>query len=456
MNGTYLLARRAGAAVLRRVSLLNAWTDPYASITRLIANSDHWDSERTAGWQLQQLNRLLNHALRHCPGHARKLRFAGFDGALKRIDDLSGLPFFTKDELRADKADFTAINYPSTALRPVTSGGTTGNPTRFMVEARSYDPVFSAWRQAMWRRAGFVTGSRCLDLTWAFDGDDPLRESNDSRYVFLSIHALDKGMLGTWWERVKALRPQFIVGFPSTAAAFAKLLPAPGALGGIRALLLASETLISSQRAVLAASFPESRIFQWYGMSELAGFASGCELSDNFHHWPQSGILEIISDGGQLVSKPGHSGEIVLTGFLNLATPFIRYRTGDRGTLGEPCGGCGRPHAVLAAIEGRTRDILLGATYRQVPISALNFHSDEFRLVFAHQFIQDQPGQVVLRIVPRSGFDDRCLAEIKRLVGEKLGTDITLTVESVSSIPRTMRGKQPLIVQRCSRANVDL
>ena len=421
----------------------------YDRISLFLAQSDQWEAEPTAVWQFRQLNRLLNHALKHCPGHMRKFKAAGFDGKLERLEDLSRLPFLTKAELRAQGDEFTANNYSPKSLRAITSGGTTGTPTRFMVEARTYDVFFDAWRHAMWRRAGYSPGKRCLDITWAFTDGRPLRDSNKGEHVYLSIHDLDGGTLGTWWQRVKAFQPEFIIGFPSTAAALAKLLPAPGAMAGVSALLLASEKLTEEQHTVLAASFPNVRIFQWYGMSELAGFASGCEQKDTFHHWPQSGIMEVIGEDGQPLQMAGQSGEIVLTGFMNHATPFIRYRTGDRGTLGSPCAQCGRAHKVLTVIDGRVGDFLLGENGRVVPISALNFHSDEFRRVFAHQFVQDEPGHVLLRIVPRPGFNNGDYHAINQVISTKLGSDIKLSIEQVEMIPRTSRGKQPLIIQRC-------
>jgi phenylacetate-CoA ligase len=159
--------------------------------------------------------------------------------------------------------------------------------------------------------------------------------------------------------------------------------------------------------------------------------------------------MEVVGEDGRPVESPGQIGEIVLTGFGNYATPFIRYRTGDRGIIGEPCLKCGRGHKVLTGIEGRLGDFLLGKQGRVLPISALNFHTDEFLQVFAHQFVQEEPGRVTLRIVPRPGFSAQDRTAINRLVAEKLGLDIFLTIEEVGAIQRTPRGKQPLIIQRC-------
>ncbi len=268
--------------------------------------------------------------------------------------------------------------------------------------------------------------------------------------MYVSIHSLSQGRSDSWLKQVSDLQPAFIIGFPSTAAAFVNLLPEPYALRSVRAFLLASEVLSIHQRNIIENTFPRVRIFQWFGMSELAGFASDCERAGGFHHWPQSGVIELVDRNGVPVRSPGGLGEIVLTGFSNFATPFIRYRTGDHAVLGTPCVLCRRPHVVLSSIEGRTGDYLLGRGGRVVPLSALNFHSDEFRHVIFYQFVQDVPGEVVLRLVTKTEFADDETITINRLMAEKLGPEMNLTIERVSSIARTGRGKLPLIIRRCN------
>jgi len=191
-------------------------------------------------------------------------------------------------------------------------------------------------------------------------------------------------------------------------------------------------------------------------MSELGAFASYCEWADTFHHWPQSGILEVVDQNGEVIRSPGGSGEIVVTGFGNRITPLIRYRTGDLATLGEPCPHCHRPNIVLSSILGRVNDFLISARNRVVPLSALNYHGSEFQHIFAFQFVQEKPGHVIMRFVPRSDFKTENTESIARIVRNMLGQDFSLTIERVSSIPRTPRGKQPLIIQRCSVPSSDV
>jgi len=452
--GCRQFARRAGRAALRGLKRLGRELDGYASTTRLLRASDSWEAAVVARWQLSELNRLLAHAARRVPGYREKFAAVGFspeNQPLMCLDELRTLPFFTKAELRADANAFADQRAPAAARLSVTSGGTTGAPTPFFAARRTYKGVFDAWRHAMWARAGFRAGARCLDLTWAFEKSAPLCLHAGPRRLYLSINYLNTDAVEAWLSRVETFSPEYIIGFPSTAAAFAKLVAGRARFPHLRAVLAGSELLTVQQRATLDDIFGV-RVFCWYGMAEMAGFASGCEKADTFHFWPQSGVLEIIGDDGLPVTQPGGAGEMVLTGFANRVTPFIRYRTGDRAILGEPCPECRRPHRVLAALEGRQRDFLLGRAGRVVPLSALNFHGDEFRRVFAHQFIQTEPGAVSLRVVPMPGFSEFDHAAITKLMQNKLGGDLILSLEAVLALERTARGKQPLIIQRCEEA----
>jgi phenylacetate-CoA ligase len=454
-HSTDLSSRRYNGSILASLRQVRNQFNGYAPTRRFLTASDSWDAGKLAQWQLTQMNSLLADAARHVPGYRKKFAIAGLHlgRPLAHLDEIRELPFFSKEELRADADFFTDERVPAPARFAITSGGTTGTPTRFFVRRRTYQGTFDAWCHAMWARAGFRPGARCLNLTWAFEENAPLITYPKTQQIYLSINHLNANAVETWLSRVEAFSPEFIIGMPSSATAFAKLVFNRTRFPDLRAIVLGAELLTGDQRVTLEKIFGV-RVFCWYGMSEMAGFASACEKKDAFHFWPQSGVIEIIGDDGSPVTQPGCAGEVVLTGFTNHITPFIRYRTGDRAILGEPCQGCGRPHVVLAALEGRQCDFLLGHTGRMVPLSALNFHSDEFRRVFAHQFVQTEPGTALLRIVPMPGFGESDETAIAKLMQNKIGLDLVLHIEIAAAVERTMRGKQPLIIQRCQSPKV--
>ena len=72
-------------------------------------------------------------------------------------------------------------------------------------------------------------------------------------------------------------------------------------------------------------------------------------------------MVEIVDTAGKVVPA-GESGEIVVTHLFTSEFPFVRYRTGDVGTLSDrPCA-CGRGLPVLASVEGAPRILSLRRT----------------------------------------------------------------------------------------------
>jgi phenylacetate-CoA ligase len=99
-----------------------------------------------------------------------------------------------------------------------------------------------------------------------------------------------------------------------------------------------------------------------YGLSEIMGpgVAQECfEGKNGLHIWEDHFIPEIINpENGQRVPA-GEKGELVITTITKQGIPLIRYRTRDITSLNlEPCV-CGRTHARLARLSGRSDDMLI-------------------------------------------------------------------------------------------------
>lgn len=99
-----------------------------------------------------------------------------------------------------------------------------------------------------------------------------------------------------------------------------------------------------------------------YGLSEIMGpgVAIECiEAKQGLHIWEDHFIPEIIDpDSGECLPE-GERGELVITTITKEGIPLIRYRTRDITSLTyEPCI-CGRTHARIARMSGRSDDMLI-------------------------------------------------------------------------------------------------
>lgn len=177
--------------------------------------------------------------------------------------------------------------------------------------------------------------------------------------------------------------------------------------------------------------------------------AGWCEYTNLYHIQSEYGLLELVDENGEIIEEPNKRGEIVCTGFDNFIMPFIRYRTGDYSSYSEieECQ-CGRKYRLLNGIEGRwTQEMFFGKTGNKISMTALNMHSDIFENVENYQFIQNSPGECVLRIVKLPQYKTSDEEAIRAELEKKFSNSISVDFEYVDCIDRTIRGKQRFIIQ---------
>ena len=99
-----------------------------------------------------------------------------------------------------------------------------------------------------------------------------------------------------------------------------------------------------------------------YGLSEIMGpgVAIECiEAKKGLHIWEDHFIPEIIDPETGRCLPHGERGELVITTITKQGIPLIRYRTRDITSITyEPCA-CGRTHARISRMSGRSDDMLI-------------------------------------------------------------------------------------------------
>jgi phenylacetate-CoA ligase len=99
-----------------------------------------------------------------------------------------------------------------------------------------------------------------------------------------------------------------------------------------------------------------------YGLSEIMGpgVAIECrEAKKGLHIWEDHFIPEIINPDTGEVLLPGEKGELVITTITKEGIPLIRYRTRDITCINYEACSCGRTHARIDRMSGRSDDMLI-------------------------------------------------------------------------------------------------
>jgi len=381
--------------------------------------------------------------------------------SIKSIQDIVKIPFLTKEILIEKREELISTNIDRKKLQYITTSGSTGNPVAFYVDSNSTMKEW-AYTVYIWSRVGYTLNSSRLLLRgktfWAQKHDgknwqyDKLRKELSCNIFDLSDLNMEEYCLA-----IEKYKPDFVHGYMSAITIFCKYIEKRGNKLNhhFKAVLAVSENVLKSQRMYVERIL-ETRVFSFYGHSERLVIAGECEFSNEYHIEPTYGYAEIIDSNG-IVIKDGRIGELVTTGFCNKGMPMIRYKTGDMASWSsETKCQCGRNHVRLIDVYGRWKqDYLVNQDNSLVSLTAINMHSDVFDKIIKYQFFQEKAGDVIMKIVVNSNFNNSDKKEIIYQLNEKTQNKIRYHIEIVDSIPVNKNGKYSIVDQHIHIKNYD-
>ena len=253
----------------------------------------------------------------------------------------------------------------------------------------------------------------------------------------MSSYHLAPDLIPYYFDALKHYRISYVLGYPSSLYAIAHeaLQTERKDLQMIVAITNA-EPVFDYQRWAIAEAF-QCPVRETYGMAEIVAGASECPAG-KLHLWPEVGWVEVFESAQPINSDA--PGDLVCTGLLNADMPLIRYRIGDRGvlpTVNEACS-CGRTLPMLAAIEGRTDDLLYTSDGRRIgrldPVFKTQLPVREA------QIIQEALDKIRVRYVPTADFTSAIACSIVQRLQERLGP-VEVLLERVDEVPRERNGK---------------
>ena len=166
------------------------------------------------------------------------------------------------------------------------------------------------------------------------------------------------------------------------------------------------------------------------------------------HECPQGGmhiigdavIVEIVDPEGRPVA-PGQAGEIVVTDLYSHESPFIRYATGDMGTISLRSCRCGRSLPLFEQIEGRANDLILTPDGRVINSLALIYAVREIAGIEHFRIFQKAVDRFHVEIVQNPDFRIQGEEEIRRNWTKLMRSSIQITFEYLPSLRAERSGK---------------
>lgn len=413
--------------------------------------------ESLHAYQLRRLVALANRARLHVP-HYRAMNLPEFSSAgtadpAKAIREiLDAFPILEKQTYRQAPESLLAEDVPSERLLKGKTSGTTGSALPLWYTSESLAEEYAVvWR--LRRRQGvqlrdphFTFGGQMI--TPFAQAKPPFWRTNRySHQTLFSLYHMTPGNLPAYVDAMHTLPVTYVEGYPSSIHLLARAMLEAGrplASGRVKAIFPSSESLLAFHRDDIEKAFA-TQVYDRYGTSEFAVSMTGCSAGQ-LHLDMEFGAVEVetMEETDDWVRGP-----LLVTGFANDATPFIRYRIGDVGTRSKrPCP-CGRPGEVFLDVDGRIEDYVVTPDGRW--IGRMDHVFKEQLEVAEAQIIQDDASAIRVSIVPRGGFDAAAEADVMREIRMRLGDEIRVELERVEEIPREPNGKFRAVKSRVGR-----
>jgi phenylacetate-CoA ligase len=408
----------------------------------LLEASDRYSAGELAALQQERLKALIKAAYTDVPFYRHAFSERGLRPEdIRSAGDLVKLPVLEKSTVNQFGQSMISASVSRRKCVPGHTSGSTGTSLQLLYDRRALAAEFgTVWRlRRRW-------GCDCDDWHATFAGrlcvpraqtTPPFHRVNYvQRQVLFSLYHLNVTSVTAYAEALSERRFQFYSGYPSALESL--LMAADQANCAVpypdKAIFTSSESLPAWQRLRLERRLGVP-VKDRYGCAEFCVSFTVCEKG-RYHADSECCIVECepLEEHADWVR-----GELICTGLMNHAMPFIRYRVGDVATIAKtPCP-CGRASLSAYAIDGRREDFVV--TKDGVRLGRLDHLFKDMDRIRESQIVQERPGRMKIRIVRSPEYtvaDERMLlAECDKRMGDRMEIEL----EYIADIPRNAAGK---------------
>ena len=312
--------------------------------------------------QLERLKHQVQYCMDNVPFYHKRLTEAGVTAdKIKTLSDIQYIPYTTKADIR-DNYPYGLFAKPMKEIvRIHASSGTTGKPT--VVGYTRND--LNNWSDCVARLCTAV-GVHDGDIAQISFGYGLFTGALGLHYglekIGCAVIPISSGNTQKQAMILKDFQTSVLISTPSYAMYMSEVAHEMGISNEelkLRIGLFGSEGCTDALRDKIEKGFG---LFSTdnYGMSELMGpgVSGECEYRCGLHFAEDHFLPEVInSETGEVLPR-GEKGELVVTTLTKEGIPLLRYRTKDITRIHYETCKCGRTHARMEKVQGRSDDML--------------------------------------------------------------------------------------------------
>jgi phenylacetate-CoA ligase len=312
-----------------------------------------------------KLQEALKYASLRSPYYRQLFKTLHIDATkIRRIGDLSQIPFTEKRDLQLHNNDFLCVPKEK-IIDYTTTSGTLGDPVTFALSDNDLKRL--AYNE---QRSFLCAGIGPNDIV-------QLMTTLDKRFMaglayFLGLRELGAGVVRVGngipelqWDTIRRIQPTAIMCVPSFILRIIQYAEEHGIdyhRSSVKKVVCIGENLREQDFTLnlLGQRIREKwdiECYATYASTEMSTTFAECPFGCGGHHHPELIVCELIDANGQ-PAETGDVGELVVTTLGVETMPLIRFKTGDLLRIHpEPCR-CGRNSMRVGPVVGRTGQMI--------------------------------------------------------------------------------------------------
>lgn len=312
--------------------------------------------------QSTRLVKLVDRLYHDVAFYRKKMQNMGIEpGDIKGVEDITKLPFTTKDDLR-DNYPFGLFAVPeSQVVRVHASSGTTGKPTVVGYTRKDID----MWKECVTRVLSMANIGRDDKVQVSY-GYGLFTGGLGLHYGVENLGAMVVPISTTNSKKQLTLMEDFgstaIACTPSYLLHLMEVIEEEEVRDKLKlkSVICGAEPWTDQMRSKIEEGL-KVKAYDIYGLSEIMGpgVAADCEYHRGLHIYEDHFLPEIVNSNTLEQVAEGEEGELVITTLTKEAFPLIRYRTKDLTSINYDKCECGRTLARISRFTGRSDDMLI-------------------------------------------------------------------------------------------------
>lgn len=411
--------------------------NPFA-VAKELEKSQYFDRDQIEMNQVQSINELFSEARKNVD-YYQGLNYKNIDQINSLTEFKEDFPTLKKEEIKLNSNQL--LNEQAETSFVHETSGSTGLPMLYKISRKAESYRFANnirflkwWKLSLFDRHALIWKVKKKDKKTLGSFLKDLETRLLGR-LLLNVFELNDSSIVNYVDQLNKFKPKFIRGYKSGVHELARLMDKHDlSFEGfeLKLAIVTAETLEDFEREYIERIL-KCKVANEYGSAEAGLFSLECP----------EGSMHINEESVHVYTDEQNFSYV--TELFNNAMPLLNYKNEDRVTLsGAPCA-CGRSLKVIDSIQGRITDFIAcpgGQRVHSFVLNATVAQVNEFRPDSIAKFRVTQKGSnILIEIIPGSGFDQTVKRELESRVAHKLLGEMKIDVKTVDNIPREKSGK---------------